>query len=55
MPVEDTLRPIAARKRNAARRHEQQAAQYHAEADRLEEQWREYVARRDGKSKRRTR
>jgi hypothetical protein len=47
-PVEPerTLRPLAERKRLAAERRETQAATMRAEADELDRQWAEHMARR---------
>lgn len=46
-PPEQALRPLAARKRNAAERREKEAARLRQEAAVLEWQWTEYVARQN--------
>jgi hypothetical protein len=46
-PVEQTWPSLAARKRRAAERREQRAAELRAEAVELERRWHEYVAERD--------
>jgi hypothetical protein len=44
-PPENTYRSRAAVKRNAAIRHEREAARLRADAELLERKWAEYIAR----------
>jgi hypothetical protein len=49
-PPEHTFPGLATRKRMAAEKREREAAKMRAEAAVLDRKWREYIAKRDGRS-----